>query len=87
MEESSPFDHHRDYATWRRSWVKILVGASLIDLLCEFLVIRQLSGQDFWLLFSAAMVLVVFASTLIFVPRYKLRVFRREWREQHQPEK
>jgi hypothetical protein len=61
----------------------ILVIASVLDLPYELLIISRLSNQDFWLLFSAVMVLVISGSALLFAQHYKLRVFRREWRELH----
>src|SRR5882762_11346313 len=79
--------YHRDYAIWLRNWVRILVVATLIDLVYEVLILRQLSSQGFWTLFSGVMVVVISGYALVFAHRWKLRVFRHEWGEQHHPER
>jgi len=64
--------------------MKILVVASLVDILFEFLVIRQLSGQDFWLLFFAVMILVISGFALLITRSYELRAIKRRWKEGQQ---
>ena len=78
--------YHRDYAIWLRTWVRILVVASIFDLLYELFIISRLSHQDFWLLFVAVIVQVIFGFMLLFANRYKLRVLRRKGRELHPSE-
>jgi len=63
----------------------MLVVATIIELAFEGLVIRQLSAQRFWTLFSAIMILVISGYALAFAHRWKLGVFIDEWEEKYQP--